>query len=139
MILAAVISILIFIFLWFIFQTNIFNWLCSKVVGRSKHYRCLQRPKRLILIRHGESQGNQDSTIYSRVPDHAIGLTERGREQARHCGEELKNLIGKDETVICFVSPFRRSKETCDLICNAFPEKQILKVREDPRIREQEW
>jgi len=50
-----------------------------------------------------------------------------------------KNLIGINETIICFVSPFRRSKETCKLICEAFPEERILKVREDPRIREQEW
>ena len=106
---------------------------------RSKRYRSQQRPKRIILIRHGQSQGNQDSKIYSTVPDHAIGLTETGREEALQCGEKLRKLIGNDDTLICFVSPFRRSKETCDLICQSFPEEKVLKVREDPRIREQEW
>jgi hypothetical protein len=139
MILAINSLILILTFLWIISQTNLFNWFCSMIVGRSKQYRCQQRPKRLILIRHGESQGNQDSKIYSSVPDHAIGLTEKGQEQAHHCGQELKKIIGTNETVICFVSPFRRSKETCQLICEAFPKGKILKVREDPRIREQEW
>src|SRR5690242_17909685 len=117
MILAIIIFVLILIILWFIYQSNIFDWFCSIFVKRSKRYRCQQRPKRLILIRHGESQGNQDSTIYSSIPDHAIDLSEKGREQAHHCGEELRNLIGINETVICFVSPFRRSKETCQLIC----------------------
>jgi len=139
MILAISSLILILTFLWIVSQTKLFNWFCSMIVHRSKQYRCQQRPKRIILIRHGESQGNQDSKIYSSVPDHAIGLTEKGREQAHHCGEELKKIIGTNETVICFVSPFRRSKETCQLICEAFPKGKILKVREDPRIREQEW
>jgi hypothetical protein len=139
MILTIIILPLIIVFLWIISQTNTLDWFCSIIVGRSKQYRCQQRPKRLILVRHGESQGNQDSTIYSTTPDHAIGLTDKGREQALHCGKLLQKIIGKNETLICFVSPFRRSKETCDLICEAFPDEKILKVREDPRIREQEW
>jgi hypothetical protein len=138
-ILVTIISILILIFLWIISRTGIFDWFCSRIVRRSKEYGHRQRPKRLILIRHGESQGNLDSRIYSSTPDHAIGLTEKGREQAHHCGEELKKLIGINETLICFVSPFRRSRETCQLICESFPKENIIKVREDPRIREQEW
>jgi hypothetical protein len=141
MILTIVIIILslVLILLWFASQNNIVDWFCSEIVTRSKRYRCRQRPRRIILIRHGESEGNQDSRIYATIPDHAIGLTEKGREQAHHCGEELKKLIGINETLICFVSPFRRSKETCELICQAFSTRQVLKVREDPRIREQEW
>ncbi|UJR25682.1 hypothetical protein I4U23_007033 [Adineta vaga] len=126
-------------FLWYLYNNDLINMLCSIVVIRSRRYRCQRRAKRIILIRHGESQGNQDSNIYCSVPDHAIGLTDRGREQALQCGEKLKSIIGTNETLICFVSPFRRSKETCELICKAFPEEKILKVREDPRIREQEW
>ena len=33
-------------------------------------------PKRIILIRLGRSQANDDSTLYSRVPDNKIELTE---------------------------------------------------------------
>ncbi|CAF3946814.1 unnamed protein product [Rotaria sp. Silwood1] len=139
MILIISISLLILLVLWILSQTNLCDWLCSIIVSSAKRYRCQHRPKRIILIRHGESQGNQDSRIYSTIPDHAIGLTEKGQEQARHCGNELKKLIGINETLICYFSPFRRSKETCELICEAFSEEKILKVREDPRIREQEW
>jgi broad specificity phosphatase PhoE len=133
-------SIFIVVFLWIVItQTNASDCFCSIIVRGAKRYRCRRRPKRLFLIRHGESQANQDSKIYSSVPDHAIGLTDKGREQAHHCGEELRKLIGNDGKITCYVSPFRRSKETCELICQAFPPKNILKVREDPRIREQEW
>ena len=139
MILITILCASIPILLWIISSRSLFDWFCSVIVSRSKDYRSRQRPKRLILIRHGESEGNQNSTIYSTTPDHAIGLTERGREQARECGRKLTKLIGEKEILTFFVSPFRRSKETCDLICQEFPEERILKVREDPRIREQEW
>ena len=131
-----IISILIvLVLLWFIYKKRLIDRFCALIVKRSKKYHYLRRAKRIILIRHGESQGNQDSHIYATVPDHAIGLTEKGREQALHCGEELRKLIGETETVICFVSPFRRSKETCELICEAFHDKKILKVREDPQYK----
>jgi len=136
----ACITIFLITFLGIIIsRTTVFGWFCLKIVRCAKQYRCKQRPKRIILIRHGESQGNQDSKIYSTVADHAIGLTDKGREQAHRCGEELKKLIGIDDKLVCFVSPFLRSKETCELICQAFPQEKVLKVREDPRIREQEW
>ena len=109
------------------------------VVTRSKKYRAHQHAKRIILIRHGESEGNRNVDIYATVPDHAIGLTDRGREQARQCGQKLRQLMGDDETCTFYVSPFHRSKETCEYISKAFPEEKIRKIREDPRIREQEW
>ena len=43
------------------------------------------RPKRIVLVRHGESQGNVDDTIYETVPDHALSLTPQGdRAGERH-------------------------------------------------------
>jgi hypothetical protein len=37
-----------------------------------------KRPFRIYLVRHGESQGNVDETIYERIPDSKIPLTKRG-------------------------------------------------------------
>ena len=41
------------------------------------------KPKRIILIRHGESQANVDKYLFGRVPDYTIELTEKGHEQAK--------------------------------------------------------
>ena len=41
------------------------------------------RPKQIILVRHGESQGNSDGAVYTRVSDWRIPLTPAGRMQAR--------------------------------------------------------
>ena len=75
--------------------------------------------------------------MYENVPDNAIELTARGVVQAIEAGEELKQIVG-NETILFYVSPFRRSQQTFELISRAFHGSQI-KVREDPRIREQEW
>jgi hypothetical protein len=41
-----------------------------------------RQPKRIILIRHAESVGNVDSSVYAHIPDNKLVITERGRQQA---------------------------------------------------------
>lgn len=93
------------------------------------------RPKRIVLIRHGESEGNIDPAIYERVPDHALELTERGRKQCEEAGRELRELF-EGEHVTAFVSPYRRTRETFRLL-GLDPAR--TRVKEEPRLREQDW
>lgn len=58
-------------------------------------------PKRLILVRHGQSEGNIDPHLYNRVPDNAMHLTELGFEQAVAAGKSIKQIIG-DSSVVRF-------------------------------------
>ena len=110
---------------------------CAYLHYRTTRLKLSLRPRRLILIRHGESQGNVDKGCYQHIPDNLIQLTARGREQAREVGLQLKQLIG-DESVLFYVSPFLRSQQTFHIISEHFRPSQY-RVREDPRIREQEW
>ena len=111
--------------------------LCAYLHYRTTRLKLSLRPRRLILIRHGESQGNVDKGCYQHIPDNLIQLTGQGREQAREAGRRLRELIG-DESVLFYVSPFLRSQQTFHIISESFREGQY-RVREDPRIREQEW
>ncbi|XTR51916.1 phosphoglycerate mutase family protein [Pseudarthrobacter sp. So.54] len=43
----------------------------------------MSAPGKIIMIRHGQSAANADTSIYNRVPDYRIPLTELGIEQAR--------------------------------------------------------
>ena len=71
------------------------------------------RPGRLILVRHGESEGNRDRT-FTDTP--AVPLTDRGREQAREAAE----LIRREFTVRRIVaSPYARARETGEIIAAA--------------------
>ena len=56
------------------------------------------RPKRIILIRHAESQANEDESILSHVPDPKVGITGRGSSQARDLGEALKDIVDRKST-----------------------------------------
>jgi broad specificity phosphatase PhoE len=94
-------------------------------------------PKRILLIRHGESEGNVDKGVYGRKPDYALLLTDRGKQQARDAGLRLRELIG-DETMRFYVSPLFRTRQTFAEIASAFPETQYSS-QEEPRLREQEW
>eukprot|EP01080_Neovahlkampfia_damariscottae_P006407 gene6407-10414_t len=97
-----------------------------------------KKPKRIFLIRSGESEKDKDIKIYETVPDNKIKLSNLGVKQSIVCGNNLKKLIG-NESVYFYVSPFQRSIETFENISKAFGGKKKLNYRLDPRLREQEW
>jgi broad specificity phosphatase PhoE len=94
-------------------------------------------PNRIILIRHGESEGNKDKEKYNDIPDYALSLTSKGIEQANLAGKEIKRLIG-EESVHVYLSPYVRTRQTYDQIAKSL-ESNVVKAFEDPRIREQDW
>jgi broad specificity phosphatase PhoE len=94
-----------------------------------------QRPMRIALIRHGESEANLDKSIFERVPDHAIPLTEHGREQSAEAGKRLRALF-ENEPVRVYVSPYKRALQTLDALGL---DDLIGQAREEPRLREQDW
>jgi len=106
--------------------------------NRIRHtHKC--RPKRIILIRHGQSIGNVDKNVYQSIPDNKLSLTTRGYEQALEAGKKLKVIL-QDETTLFFTSPYVRAKQTLQgiLVGGSFDEGKIS-VREDSRLREQEF
>ncbi|KAJ7570731.1 hypothetical protein O6H91_01G133300 [Diphasiastrum complanatum] len=101
------------------------------------------RPRRIILIRHGQSEGNVDESAYTRIPDAKIALTETGWRQAVHCGRRIRKLIDDDCVddwqVYFYVSPYKRTLQTLRGIGMAFEPQRIAGVREEPRVREQDF
>lgn len=101
-------------------------------------------PKRIILVRHGESQGNTDEKIYGMVADHKVPLTSKGAEEAKQAGERIREVASEegkcdDWKVYVYVSPYERTRSTLKEIGRSFPKKRILGVREECRIREQDF
>jgi broad specificity phosphatase PhoE len=91
------------------------------------------------LVRHGESEANVGRVSALDVGDHAIPLSERGREQAREVGR----AIGREfvEGALAYTSPYRRTRETLAGIfegCGLPPPAPPRGVYEDPRLREVE-
>jgi len=97
----------------------------------------MSRPNRIIFLRHGQSQGNVDRSIYAERPDYALELSEQGKEEAVAAGKNLIEIV-KNEKVMFYLSPHWRTRMTCEGVVKSFSKDQY-KIREEPRIREQEW
>lgn len=82
-------------------------------------------PTELLLIRHGESEGNVGT---SRQPDCA--LTERGVGQAGAVAPRLASLDLRG--FIALTSPYRRARQTADVIAAAMG----LRFEVEPMVRE---
>lgn len=54
------------------------------------------RPRLIVLIRHGESESNRDKTINEVTPNHLISLTPYGKKQANYAGVRLLQLLNLD-------------------------------------------
>lgn len=102
----------------------------------------------IILIRHGQSEGNKNRDIHQTIPDHRVKLTQEGWSQAQEAGYRLRALLKPDDTLHFFTSPYRRTRETTEGILSTltsdepspspFPRHSI-KVYEEPRLREQDF
>ncbi|CAK9113916.1 Phosphoglycerate mutase-like protein AT74 (At-74) [Durusdinium trenchii] len=95
------------------------------------------RPRRIILVRHGESVGNRDKTAYQHTPDSKIELTPLGELQGAAAGQQIRTLVGNG-TVRFFYSPYMRTRQTLQEILKAFKGQQIEMCAE-PRLREQDF
>ncbi|XP_074335663.1 phosphoglycerate mutase-like protein AT74H [Apium graveolens] len=101
-------------------------------------------PKRIILVRHGESQGNLDGTAYSITPDNKIPLTQLGIQQSKIAGQKIRRVISDDDTcfnwkVYFYVSPYERTRATLREIGRSFCRESVIGAREEVRVREQDF
>ncbi|KAF3491501.1 phosphoglycerate mutase family domain-containing protein [Arthroderma uncinatum] len=106
------------------------------------------KPRLIILIRHGQSEGNKNREIHQSVPDHRIKLTPEGHRQALEAGRRLREMLRPDDKIHFFTSPYRRTRETTEGILKSltsddpspspFP-RQGIQVYEEPRLREQDF
>lgn len=96
-------------------------------------------PRRIILVRHGESVGNvltMEERASFIVPTHEYGLTERGRRQAEATAAWMRRYFTPPAAVVdhafsdIFVSYYRRSRETAEIM---FPKDTLV---EDARLAE---
>lgn len=117
-----------------ILHDDFLAWVENKLALRRMEF---SRPKRIILVRHGLSEGNVDSSAYSRTPDSQIALTERGFAQATVAGLQIRQLVG-NESVRFFYSPYLRARQTMLGILQAFNNEPV-QISSEPRLREQDF
>ncbi|XRB21379.1 phosphoglycerate mutase-like protein [Pseudoscourfieldia marina] len=106
----------------------------------SWRHRARRRPRHIVLIRHGESEANLDTSLHQSVADHRIALSDKGWEQAREAGAKLRREIAGNGRVVWYCSPLLRTRQTLQgLLEGGGWDASVEDVRQDPRLREQEW
>ena len=131
-------------------------------------------PRRIVLVRHAESEGNVDSHAYTYMPDPQVPLTQRGLDQATEAGRAIREMFDEDyddgyfsnapsnsfssssssHPIVSsatrpsskanyrlhfYMSPYKRSRQTCEAIASAFPRGVVTRVQEDVQLREQDF
>lgn len=95
----------------------------------------MSAPRQIIMVRHGQSAANVDQTIYNRLPDYRIPLTELGILQAKEAGERVRRQLD-GEKVRVYVSPYLRAYQTLEAMNLG---DLVDTTMEEPRLREQDW
>lgn len=103
--------------------------------------------KKIFLIRHGQSEGNVDPSVYGTVPDHAIKMTDKGRQQILDAASVIKEQFDKFKDVVTggtpqwcslFYSPYDRTVESAMILSSNLG----IRVQEDymsPLLIERKW
>lgn len=99
---------------------------------------------RIVLVRHGESEGNVNGARYADVGDPPICLTAEGQSQLRSTGIFLRhyyNSTGRKGLTApqrIWVSPFARAEQSAALALEAFRDVS-LDICRDRRLVEQNF
>lgn len=100
------------------------------------------KPKRIFIVRHGQSIGNTNKEIYKSIPDYVVHLTDLGKQQTFEVGTKIGPIIGENSNIQFYVSPYWRTRESYHNINLGIKETVNIassNYYEDARLREQEW
>jgi 2,3-bisphosphoglycerate-dependent phosphoglycerate mutase len=90
-------------------------------------------PRTLVLVRHGQSEWNLKN-LFTGWRD--VGLTDKGREEARAAGEKLKARGLKFD--IAYTSALVRAQKTCDIILDVLGQSDLKTIR-DQALNERDY
>jgi 2,3-bisphosphoglycerate-dependent phosphoglycerate mutase len=90
-------------------------------------------PRTLVLVRHGQSEWNLKN-LFTGWRD--VGLTDKGREEARAAGEKLKARGLKFD--IAYTSALTRAQKTCGIILDVLGQSGLETIR-DQALNERDY
>jgi len=78
----------------------------------------------IVLVRHGESQANEDPSYYVSTADHAVQLSKKGLKQAQQCGATIKEYYEKNYgpeipmnwKCRIWSSTYKRARQTAEIL-----------------------
>lgn len=95
-------------------------------------------PKKIIVMRHAESQEDVDKTVYAHTADLDVALSPNGEGQAKNAGGKIADLLD-GKTVHFYLSPGLRLRQTYDLMTVQFPKNLKHSFTVETLILKQFW
>jgi broad specificity phosphatase PhoE len=104
-------------------------------------------PARLVLIRHGESEGNvaNEAALSSGaerlvfdVRDPDVRLSDNGVAQARAVGDWVADLPEEERPTVVLTSPYQRAAQTATEAMSTVPKESRAELIVDERLRERD-
>jgi 2,3-bisphosphoglycerate-dependent phosphoglycerate mutase len=104
-------------------------------------------PETLWIIRHGQSRANLDSAKAEADGDLLVPLHTRdmdtplspaGHDQATELGRYFARLTKDERPTVIIASPYLRTRQTLEDVCNQWDESDIPRIIFDERLRERE-
>jgi len=100
--------------------------------------------KNIFIVRHAQSWGNVDPSIYFKQHDQDIEITDLGKSQARDAGIKITNLLYKyTANFEIYYSPYVRTVQSKNLIRNVLDEQHwegsTIIERMSPLMVERYW
>ncbi|KAL0452073.1 UNVERIFIED_CONTAM: Phosphoglycerate mutase-like protein AT74H [Sesamum latifolium] len=118
-------------------MTNAGNLSCKNSFSNNKQKQNYL-PKRIILVRHGETEVNEDETVLEYVPNYKINLSKKGRHQAHKTGSKIREIVSETDEcwkVFFYVSPSSRTRETMEEIIGGggetFPKEKVVECEKN--------
>lgn len=99
--------------------------------------------RRILLVRHGQSQGNVDEQKYKDPGDPLVELTAAGWQQAHDAGKFLRWYYAQRPSALAngplvWASPYMRTRQTTQAVLKGLGWED-RPVREDLRLMEQSY
>ena len=95
-------------------------------------------PRKIIVMRHAESEEDIDKTVYARTADLDIALSKNGEAQSVNVSSRLSGLLD-GSTVHFYISPGFRLRQTYELIASRFPNTITHSFSVETLILKQFW
>jgi 2,3-bisphosphoglycerate-dependent phosphoglycerate mutase len=80
----------------------------------------MNRLENIFLMRHAASAGNENLSLYKDIPDHAIPLSDTGKEQSIAAGTYFAAFLSRSHPIVekqsirLWCSPYLRTRQTRD-------------------------
>lgn len=95
-------------------------------------------PRKIIVMRHAESQEDVGKTVYAHTADLDVALSSNGEKQAENVSAKLAGLLS-GKIVHFYLSPGLRLRQTYDLMTARFPKTVKHSFTVETLILKQFW